>query len=62
MNINFKILLDILKNISEIEFDIIKDIYYFENINYANVENIQDINKLDNMNLNFNRFPQDLGL
>ena len=54
MNINFEIFLDILKNISDIEFNIINDIYNYENVNYSNVENIQDINKLDNMNLNFN--------
>jgi 5'-3' exonuclease len=54
MTINFKILLDILKNISDIEFNIINDIYNYENINYSDVENIQDINKLDNMNLKFN--------
>lgn len=54
MNINFKIFLDILKNISDIEFNIISDIYNFENINYYNTDNIQDINKIDNMNLNFN--------
>jgi 5'-3' exonuclease len=54
MNINFEIFLDILKNISDIEFNIINDIYNYENVNYSNVEYIQDINKLDNMNLNFN--------
>ena len=54
MNINFNILLDILKNISDIEFNIINDIYNFENINYSDINNIQDINKIDNINLNFN--------
>jgi hypothetical protein len=43
MNINFNILLDILKNISYIEFNIINDIYNFENINYSDINNIQDI-------------------
>ena len=64
MNINFKIFLDILKNISDIEFNIINDIYNYENVNYSSVDNIQDINKLDNMNLNFcnNKVINYLGL